>query len=43
MDSVPEAAAKPAPIVVQTAPTLEPQENGGAVGSPKLQRHRQSK
>jgi hypothetical protein len=43
MDSVPEAAAKPAPIVVQAVPTLEPQENGGAVSSPKLQRHRQSK
>jgi integrase len=31
------------PTVVQAVPTPEPQENGGAVGRPKLQRHRQSK
>jgi predicted nucleic acid-binding Zn-ribbon protein len=43
MDSVPETAAKPAPIVVQAVPTTEPQENGGAVGSPKQQRHNQRK
>ena len=43
MDSVPEAAAKPAPIVVQAVPTPEPHENGGPVDRPKQQRHNQSK
>jgi predicted secreted protein len=43
MDSVPAAAATPTPTVVQAVPTTEPQENGGADGSPKLQRRRQSK
>jgi hypothetical protein len=43
MDSGPAEAASHTPTVVQAAPTLEPQENGGAVSSPKLQRHRQSK
>jgi hypothetical protein len=43
MDSVPAAAAAPTPKVVQAVPTTEQQENGGSVGSPKLQRHRQSK
>ena len=43
MDSVPAEAASHTPTVVQTAPILEPQANGGAVSSPKLQRHRQSK
>jgi hypothetical protein len=43
MDSVPTDAGSHTPIVVQAAPTLEPQENGGAVSSPKLQRHIQHK
>jgi len=43
MDSIPEAASKPAPIVVQAVPTPEPHKDGGPVGSPKLQRLRQSK
>ena len=43
MDSVPEAAAKPAPIVVQAAPIPDQQESGGPVGSPKQQRHSQPK
>ena len=43
MDSSSAEAASHSPTVVQAAPTLEPQENGGAVSSPKLQRHRQSK
>ena len=43
MDSVPAAAASPTPIVVQAVPTPKPQEDGGQVGSPKQQRHRQSK
>ena len=43
MDSSPAEAASHTPTVVQAAPTLEPQENGWAVSSPKLQRHRQSK
>jgi hypothetical protein len=43
MDSVPAAAASHTPTVVQAAPTLEPQENGGPVGSPKRQRRSQNK
>jgi hypothetical protein len=43
MDSVPASAATPTPTAVQAVPPTEPQENDRAVGSPKLQRHRQSK
>jgi hypothetical protein len=43
MDSVPAAAATPTPTVVQAVPTAEPRENSGPVGSPKQQRHNQSK
>jgi predicted secreted protein len=43
MDSVPAAAAKPAPIAVQAVPAPEPRENGGAVGNPKQQRHSPAK
>jgi hypothetical protein len=43
MDSVPASAASPPPTVVQADPTPKQQENGGPVGSPKQQRHNQSK
>jgi hypothetical protein len=43
MDSGSAEAASPTPIVVQAVPTSKPQEDGGQVGSPKQQRHRQSK
>jgi hypothetical protein len=43
MDSVPAAAASPTSSVVQAVPNIEPQDGGGPVGSPKQQRHRQSK
>ena len=41
MDSVPTAAATP--TAVQALPTPEPQEGGRPVGSPKRQRHGQTK
>jgi hypothetical protein len=43
MDSDSAVVATPTPLVVQAVPTTEPQENGGAVGSPKQQRHNQRK
>ncbi len=43
MDSDSAAAATPTPSVGQAVPTTEQQENGGPVGSPKLQRHSQRK
>jgi hypothetical protein len=43
MDSGSAEAASHSPTVVQAAPTLEPQENGDAVGSPKQLRHSQHK
>jgi hypothetical protein len=43
MDSGSAEAASPTPIVVQAIPTPKPQEDGGQVGSPKQQRHNQSK
>ena len=43
MDSGSAEAASPTPIVVQAVPTPEPHENGGPIGSPKQQRHNQSK
>ena len=43
MDSGSAEAASHTPTVVQAAPTLEPQENGDAVDSPKQLRHSQHK
>ena len=43
MDSGSAEAATPTSSVVQAVPNIEPQDGGGPVGSPKQQRHRQSK
>ena len=39
LGSIPTAATKPTPIVVQAVPTVETQESGGPAGSPKRHRH----
>jgi len=43
MDSAPASATTPMPSVVQTIPDPKPHENGAPAGTPKQQRHSQSK